>query len=291
MQKIYIKIADIIIEIFSADPDLPLGLDGDIAFFSCPQANPDLSMEASWTTLDENFGGRKIFDSGGAWQLYSRDDEYWFCCTSPFLGKVPYKAARIGHDFVSGKVFLHRPYFETSHSVYPLQYPLDELLVLNLLSRGRGAEIHACGIVDAEGDGYLFAGPSGAGKTTLAKLWVRERGVTILSDDRIILRKEGNRIWMHGTPWHGEAELASPSQALLKHIFFIRHGHKNSLEPKTGAGAAALLFAHSFPVFYNPEALSFTIDFYGMVSSLVPCDELAVVPNREIVDFILRNRP
>ena len=73
----------------------------------------------------------------------------------------------------------------------PLEYPLDELLLQGLLARGRGAEIHACGIADGSGRGLLFVGQSGAGKTTMARLWEGERGITVLSDDRIILRRVG----------------------------------------------------------------------------------------------------
>lgn len=284
--EICIKIADITIEVFSPDPSLDIRLEGDMQIFSIPAANPDLSIEACWRTLDDTYGGQKIFDSGGAWQLYLKDNAYWFHCTSPALGKIPYKIARLARDFSCGQVFLHRPFFAAHQAVNPLQYPLDELLVLNLLSQGRGGEVHACGIVDAAGNGYLFAGQSGAGKTTMARLWQEESGVTILSDDRIILRQEGKQTWMYGTPWHGEAKLASASRAPLKHVFFVRHGQKNSLKSKTGAEAAALLFSYSFPVFYSPDALKFTIDFYGRIANAVPCNELSVVPNHEIVDFV-----
>ncbi|MBN1570661.1 MAG: hypothetical protein JXA73_22650 [Acidobacteria bacterium] len=286
---IQIKIADIVIEVISTDPDLQLGLDGDMALFSCAKAKPDLSIEACRLVLDDNYGSQKIFDSGGAWKLYLKDNAYWFYCSSPSLGKVPYKAARMERDFKSGRVFLHPALFNRNQAVYPLQYPLDELLVLNLLAQGRGAEVHACGLVNADGDGLLFAGQSGAGKTTMAKLWEKEPGITILSDDRIILRQDENRIWMYGTPWHGEAEMATASRAPLKRIFFIRHGEKNSLKSKIGVEAAALLFSFSFPVFYNADALNYTVDFFGKVADLISCHELSVIPNRDVVDFILTN--
>lgn len=284
--EVCIRIADITLGVFSADPSLEIRLDGDMQRFCIPAVSPDLSLEARWRTLDDNCSGQKVFDSGGAWQLYLKDNAYWFHCTAPAFGSIPYKTARLSRDFSSGQVFLHRPFFETHEAVYPLQYPLDELLVLNLLSRGRGVEVHACGVVDTNGDGYLFAGHSGAGKTTMARLWEREQGVTILSDDRVILRQEEEQTWMYGTPWHGEAGLASASRAPLSQIFFIRHGRKNALQPKTGAEAAALLFSCSFPVFYSPAGLDFTIDFYGRIAAAIPCSELSVVPNHEVVDFV-----
>src|SRR5207237_1133299 len=81
-------------------------------------------------------------------------------------------------------------------SVSPLEYPLDELLITNWLSCGRGVEVHACGLVDRESGGHLFLGHSGAGKSTTTLLWKKLRDVRVLSDDRIILRKHATDIWM-----------------------------------------------------------------------------------------------
>ena len=282
-------IANIRIGIASGDMDLTVRLGEDMQAFSVESTNPDLSLEAHWLDPeDAGNAGRRLFDSGGVWQLYFKDNSYRFHCHAPAFGKIPYKVACISRDFSLGRVFMHRPFFVAQPEIYPLQYPLDELLVLHLLSRGLGVEVHACGVADA-GRGYLFVGHSGSGKTTMAKLWEKEFGVAILSDDRIILRQEEGKIWMYGTPWHGEANLASPSRVPLQHIFFIRHGQANSLISKAGAEAAALLFSSSFPVFYNPDALEFTIDFYGRAANAVPCSELSVVPDREVVDFIRRH--
>jgi hypothetical protein len=61
--------------------------------------------------------------------------------------------------------------------------PLRILASLALLRTGRGALFHASGYLDARG-AILFAGPSGAGKTTLARL-LPPAGV--LSDDQVAL--------------------------------------------------------------------------------------------------------
>jgi hypothetical protein len=124
----------------------------------------------------------------------------------------------------------------------------------------------------------------------MARLWEKESGVTILSDDRIILRPDGSRIWMYGTPWHGEAELASPARAPLTSVFFLRHGSENKLRAKSGANAASLLFARSFPVFYSPDGLQYSLEMYDRVAKSVPCHELDVVPNQQVVDFLRSNQ-
>jgi serine kinase of HPr protein (carbohydrate metabolism regulator) len=49
--------------------------------------------------------------------------------------------------------------------------------------------MHACGLVD-RGDGYLFCGRSGAGKSTSAGLWQREPRV--LNDDRVLIQRSAH---------------------------------------------------------------------------------------------------
>jgi len=56
------------------------------------------------------------------------------------------------------------------------------------------------------------------------------------------LRQEQGKFWMYRTPWHGEAELACLPRALVKAVFFLRHGKLNKLSAKTGAEAASLRF-------------------------------------------------
>ena len=102
---------------------------------------------------------------------------------------------------------------------------------------------------------YLFVGQSGAGKTTMARLWLAEPGAVILSDDRIVLRSELDGVWMYGTPWHGDAPLASPRRARLARLFFLRHDTSNAITSVSGSRAAARLFAASFPPFHSPPQL------------------------------------
>ena len=156
------------------------------------------------------------------------------------------------------------------------------------LPRGRGAEVHACGMVDPSGHGHLFLGNSGAGKTTLARLCGRVEGTRVLSDDRIILRRLDSRLWMYGTPWHGDAELACPDRAPLTRIYFVRHGQGNALVGQKPAHAVGRLFACCFPLFYSAEALAFTLGFFEEVVKAVPCCELQFLPDARVADFVLK---
>ena len=70
-----------------------------------------------------------------------------------------------------------------------------------LLSRERGFLLHASSVV-RNGRAFLFTGPSGAGKTTIARLAPAD-GV-VLSDEISYVRQVGGRYLAYGTPFAGE---------------------------------------------------------------------------------------
>jgi hypothetical protein len=289
--SVYLRIADITIALTGiGDPDLPLGIVGPMRqFITSDAGKPDVTISTGWDDTPEDQGGRLIFDSGSIWRLFERSDGcYEFRLAAPFSGWQPYKIARFAADWTSGEILYRRPYFVPGEEVYPLEYPLDEVFVSNLLARGRGIEIHACGLADRDGNGYLFPGQSGAGKSTTARLWAQEAdaGVRVLSDERVILRLNDGRIWMYGTPWHGDAGLARPDSAPLTRIFFLARGAENELARLRRAESAARLFACSFPPFHSADGISFTLRFLDELTELVPCDELRFVPDRRVIRFI-----
>src|SRR5207249_7528200 len=295
-----LRIADLTIALTSEDPKLTVSTQGANTQFLVREAEPDdaepdVHVRARWGNLAEVSGGRKVFDSGGLWQLFTANGALRFHFTSPAWGPLPYKVAWFDKEFASGEVLVHRPYFPPGHLVYPLEYPLDELLIIHLLAAGRGVEVHACGVVDASGQGYLFAGQSGAGKTTMARLWQKTEeaggagGLMILSDDRIILRYQAGQFWMYGTPWHGEAGLSSPARAPLKGVYLLRHGPRIRLVPFARSCPSARLVACSFPPFYHSSGLDFTLGFLDQLVEAVPCYELSFTPDERVIALVRRS--
>ncbi len=286
--RICVRIGGITISLVSGDPELKLRIEGAMEKFVVDAGEPDVTVRTSWAELSEVELGEKIFDSGGVWQLYRGNDHNQFRFAAPFSNWLPYKIARFNSDFTSGEVLCDPRHFNTEKPVYPLEYPLDELLFVNLLAAGRGVEVHACGLADSTGDGYLFAGQSGAGKSTTALLWASQAGVKILSDERIVLRRDGERVWMHGTPWHGNANLAQADRASLTKVFFLKHWHENQIVPLTCIQAAARFVACSFPPFHNPVGLDFTLGFFVDLLKSVPAYELGFLPDASAIEFARR---
>jgi hypothetical protein len=285
-----IRIADITFTIISVDPGLKLTTEEETRKFLVHETNPDIAIEVRWDDLStKEAQGKKIFNSGGVWQLYQRDENFIFRFGYEALGSIPYKIAHVRKDFTRGEISLHKKYFDTDQPIYPLEYPLDQIVFINFLTLGKGVEIHACGLVDFMGRGHLFVGQSGSGKTTMARLWQDEPNVTILSDDRIVLRKLGEEIWMFGTPWHGESRFASTKGVPLKRIYFLSHGQKNDLVRQEETRGIARLLACSFLPFYSPEAINFALGFFEEVVRAASCYELRFLPNKEVLEFIMKN--
>ena len=285
--SISLRIADITFTIVSVDPDLKLQIQGSTQNFIVRNGIPDFTIEARWGDLSLiKMRGEKIFESGAIWQLYQNKENHIFYFHASNMGSIPYKMAEAKKDFTRCEVLLHRLYFDPDQPMDPLEYPLDELLFIHFLALGRGAEIHSCGVIDSLGRGHLFVGQSEAGKTTMARLWENESSITVLSDDRIILRKVDGRLWMYGTPWHGDAVLASPARAPLTRVYFLKKGLKNELVPLRMAESSGNLISCSFLPFYDPKALDFTLLFFEEIFKNVSGYELRFLPDKRVVNFI-----
>jgi hypothetical protein len=226
--------------------------------------------------------GTLVFDSEAVWRLYRTADGYRIACCSEAFGAAPYKTASFNDQFTRGTIRMRS---DVAH-LHPLDYPLDEVLIANLLGRNRGVELHGCGVIDRNGDGRLFAGVSGAGKTTTARMWEGEtRG--IVSDDRVIVREIDGALRMFGTPWHGEAELSSPISAPLAGVYLLVQSDAHALRGLANAEAVARLFRCAFPPFYDAGALDSTLRFLETLVMRVPVRELHFARDRGAVELVM----
>jgi hypothetical protein len=330
--EMHLRIGDIGFAVASGDPSLVLEAQGAARRFVSAAGAPDVRLIAAWANSHAPEPGELLFDAGSIWKVYRQGDGYQIHFHAPQFGPRPYRTALFNADFTSGELLLNRACFPAGEPLYPLEYPLDELLTINLLSRGRGVEVHACGVLDSDGRGYLFLGMSGAGKSTMGRLWTGESQAAstkvgqaadpvgqvagamsqaaspvgqvvnlrrvanplpapsakpqILSDDRIILRRLNGQLWMYGTPWHGEAELAAALRAPVTRIFLLARGPKNEAIPLREPEAVARLMACSFTPFFHSQGIEFTLAFLQEIAEAVPCVELRFVPDERAVEFV-----
>ena len=280
-----VRVGDVAMKIVCDERTIPSTPAGPARLFLVDDDQADSTMTVRSAPGLTAPRGKQLFDSGLVWQLHRDRDDFVFGFHSPVFGNAPYRLARFNSAFTAGRVSIGHAPLAADVPVKPFDYPLDELLMINLLARGRGVEIHACGVVDHDGAAYVFAGQSGAGKSTIARLWHAD-GATILSDDRLILRVRDGHAWVYGTPWHGEERFACPRSAPLSAIYFLAHASRNSATSMSAASAAARLFACSFPPFYDQAGIEFTLALLADIMRRVPAFELKFVPDPQVTRFV-----
>jgi hypothetical protein len=289
--RIALSVAEISFGV-SAPGDLRMALEPGLLEFASDSGACDVEIETAWTEHLQLPAGTPAFQSGGLWSAYLEGDGLAFYFQTAYLGSAPYKKAYFDREFTRGRVLLLKRYFDAELPVYPLEYPLDELLMIHRLATGAGVEVHGCGVLNADGVGRLFVGHSGAGKSTTSRLWMKQPGSLVLSDDRIILREsssavDGAHIRMHGTPWHGDAGLAAQASGRLDRIYLIAHGSANQIIPLEPSRAVAELFARTFVPFHSPAGLANTLRFIEEVARRVPVSLFRFVPDNNAVEAIL----
>ena len=281
-----LRIADVSIGLEAESPTMEVAFADTHTAFLVESARPEIEVSAVWSELSPAATGVHLFDAPGAWHLTRSNGHCILDFFTPLRGGVPYKKLTASCDWSRGRVALHRDAYRSDQPVRPLDYPLDELLLLHYLSQRSGVIVHGCGIVDGTGAGYLFVGHSGAGKTTTALLWKDLPGVTILSDDRIVLRRREGRALMHGTPWHGESRLSSPASAEIRAIFLLDHGVANGFGPVRPAEAVADLVARSFLPFHDGAGLMSVVSLFEQILAEVPCLRYCFAPGPAAVEAV-----
>lgn len=236
-------------------------------------------------------GLKACFATTDSWSVLEEGERRWIVF-HPAQRPEPHWIARFDRGVRRVTVFCkaHPPKKGRGWPVLdqPVSYPLDQLLMMHYLARRRGMLAHAAGIVIA-GKAYLFAGVSGAGKSTFSLLLAAARAGRMLSDERVIVRAVRGGLTAFGTPWAGTANIASPASAPLAGIFLLKHGKANRIESLEPVAAADRMLPMISIPWYDPDAAAPIIAFVRKACASVPVNEFRFTPDRSAVAFLKKN--
>lgn len=102
--------------------------------------------------------------------------------------------------------------------------------------------LHAV-LLEMDGEGYMVTAPSGYGKTTQARLWLKvfPDRARIINGDNPIVRKEGEGFVAYGTPFCGKEGYQVNIGVPLKGFCYLKHGETNSIRRMDSTVAFAQL--------------------------------------------------
>lgn len=82
-----------------------------------------------------------------------------------------------------------------------------------------------------EDEAIIFTANSGVGKTTHTQLWLQNvENAYIINGDKPIIKIDGDKIFVYGTPWQGKERLGCNKRAVLKAICFMKRNDYNFIE-------------------------------------------------------------
>ncbi|MCR5703911.1 MAG: hypothetical protein K6G85_04745 [Eubacterium sp.] len=134
-------------------------------------------------------------------------------------------------------------------------------------------QVYLChgSVLEMDGDAYMFTAASGTGKSTHARLWRETFGerVTMINDDKPLLRMKDDGIYAYGTPWDGKHHLSSNRHAKLKGICFLVQAKENRIRRVRAEESLPLIMNQ----IYRPrkvEALVKTMQFVDQLIEKIP---------------------
>lgn len=166
-------------------------------------------------------------------------------------------------------------------------YSIDAVLrIVHTLALARqgGFLLHAASGV-RNGKAFLFAGVSGAGKTTIAGLAPRD--VTLLTDEISYVRKQGDAYVAFGTPFTGElAKLGENVSAPVEALYLLAKGPENRIAPVSMADAARELLANMLFFAEDPELVHGAFQTACDFVDRVPVYRLTFAPDARVWELM-----
>jgi hypothetical protein len=198
--------------VFLVHSEIDLGWGGNLALFQSEE-EADIILHVRNT-----FPGEETLDAGG----YA-------------------KVQRSGNRFL---VALPAKWY-----VQPTLWQVLNLLPLSALLLERGTLTMHASYICRGGEGILFSGPSGVGKSTQAALWHKYRGTQVVNGDRVLITpgKDGTMVASHYLS--GTSGVCSNVTSPLKAIVLLEQAEENAIRPTSAWQILRLLMGQiDYPV-------------------------------------------
>jgi hypothetical protein len=132
---------------------------------------------------------------------------------------------------------------------------------------------------------FLFAGVSGAGKTTISRLAPHD--VTLLTDEISYVRRCGEGYIAYGTPFTGElAKLGENVSAPVSTLYLLAQGKENRIDPISPADATRSILANLLFFAKQEELVQRVFHSVFEFVSRVPVALLTFMPDSRVWELI-----
>jgi hypothetical protein len=166
-------------------------------------------------------------------------------------------------------------------------YSIDSVLRIVhtiVLARQGGFLLHSASAI-RNGKAFLFAGVSGAGKTTIASLAPHD--ATLLTDEISYVRRKDAGFVAFGTPFTGELNKSGENvSAPIAALYLLAKGPENRIDPIPVGEAARSLLANLLFFAEDEELVQSTFHTAFEFVNRVPVFQLTFVPDARVWELI-----
>jgi len=166
-------------------------------------------------------------------------------------------------------------------------YSIDAVLRIVhslVLARQGGFLLHSASAI-RNGKAFLFAGVSGAGKTTISRLAPPD--ATLLTDEISYVRKTKDGYIAFGTPFTGElAKLGENVSAPVATLYLLAKGPENRIDTITPSEATRCLLANVLFFAEDEQLVQSIFDSAFEFVNRVPVRRLTFVPDAGVWELI-----
>lgn len=160
----------------------------------------------------------------------------------------------------------------------------NALMVLYALATAAsGTVLFHAAVVSHEGKGYIFLGPSGTGKSTHARLWLKYiDGTALVNDDNPVVRLADDGLpVVYGSPWSGKTPCYRNVSYPLGGIVLLSQAPYNKIHRLGGIHAYASLVASISGKRWDSRVADGLHATENALASTVPVWHLECLPDEE----------
>lgn len=271
-----------------ADPSVTFTLHGVHSRFVVPTDTPvDCVVHCAFgepepAVADLLYEGQDVWDLR---RLPSGAEQVCYYSATGGGGRIPWAILTLEPTFDRATI-VQRPLWGGDVAMR-VGFPFDEYLMCRLLAREGSFIVHGAA-VEYGGLGLLFAGHSGAGKSTMSEIAERA-GARILSDDRTIVTvHEGTpRIW--GTPWHGSHRKGSAAGVALDGLYLLMQAREDKVVRVPPGRALGEIFVRSILPTVDADETAKVLGGAERLVMLMPVDELQFRPSADAFFLAIEN--
>lgn len=199
-----------------------------------------------------------------------------FSCESACYICIRYKADIMLIDKMWSNIYITTLKSKESFNVFT-----NQIFYTHAVQR-RMIQIHSS-MIDYQGKGLLFLGPSGIGKTTMAELWNKYRNALIINGDMNFVQETEECFLGWGTPWHGSSPYCENANVPVCALIVLKQAQENSIRRLEGFEKVQLVSNNIIYPTWLENGMELCLETLDHLLSNLPVYELSCRPDEDAV--------